>query len=84
MIIVDGKFYSTITDAAKNLGGVSTKTIREWIAKGIIPTPPKIEWGVRTIFHFPPDYIEKAKVQLELYRKQKAVQGDKNQDLGGG
>lgn len=80
MVTRDGKPYLTITDAAKELGGVSTKTIREWIARGIIPTPPKITWGVRIILHFPPEYMEEAKAQLECYRQQKAAQSDKSQN----
>jgi hypothetical protein len=78
MITIDGKQYSTITDAVKEFGGVSTKTLREWITKGIIPAPPKLEWGLRTVLHFPREYIEQAKAELACYRKRKSVLVDKN------
>jgi hypothetical protein len=68
MIIVKGKTYNTIADAAENLG-VSAKTIRDYIDKGIIPEPPKIMYGVRVLKHFPLDYINSAKSHLEKYRK---------------
>ena len=42
MIIVKGKAYYTIVDAAEQLG-VSSKTIRDYIRKGIIPEPPEIK-----------------------------------------
>jgi len=41
MIIISGQTYSTIIDAAGELG-VSAKTIREYIAKKIIPPPPPL------------------------------------------
>lgn len=53
MIVTQGQTYFTTKDAAAELG-VSTKTIREYIQKGIIPQPPEINFGVRTVKHFPP------------------------------
>ena len=53
MIVVRGKTYTTTMDAAMELG-VSTKTIRQYILRGIIPPPPEITYGVRTLRHFPP------------------------------
>jgi predicted site-specific integrase-resolvase len=67
MIIIKGKAYYTITDAAQNLG-VSAKTIREYIKRGIIPEPPEINYGLRIVKHFPSEYIKKAKMRLEEYR----------------
>ena len=67
MIIINGRPYSTIIDAAGELD-VSAKTVREYIAKKIIPEPPLIQFGVRTIRHFPPDYMVVAKSLLEKYR----------------
>jgi hypothetical protein len=71
MILKDGKTYKTIAEAAKELGGVSAKTVREWIAKRIVEEPPTFEHGVRTIAYFPPEYITKAKERLREYRKSK-------------
>jgi hypothetical protein len=67
MIIISGQAYSTIIDAAGELG-VSAKTVREYIAKKIIPEPPLIQFGIRTVKHFPPDYMEAARSYLEKYR----------------
>ena len=70
MIIVKGRTHYTIVDAAERLG-VSAKTVRDYIQRGIIPEPPEIKYGVRTLKHFPIDYIDLAKVQLEAYRNTK-------------
>jgi DNA-binding transcriptional MerR regulator len=67
MIIVKGKTHYTIVDAAERLG-VSAKTIRDYIHRGIIPEPPEIKYGVRILNHFPIDYIDLAKVHLDNYR----------------
>lgn len=71
MILKDGKTYKTIAEAAKELGGVSAKTVREWIGKKIIDEPPAFEHGIRTIAYFPPEYIARAKERLRDYRKSK-------------
>jgi hypothetical protein len=70
-ITINGNTYSTVADAAKTLGGVSAKMVRDWIRKGIIDEPPVVEYGVHTIYHFPPEYIRKAKSQLNHYRESK-------------
>jgi len=70
MIIVKGKTHYTIVDAAERLG-VSAKTIRDYIHRGIIPEPPEIKYGVRILKHFPLDYINLAKVRLDDYRNTK-------------
>ena len=57
----------TIVDAVKELK-VSAKTISNYIEKGIIDEPPTIEFGLRTIRTFPPDYIEKCKKQINAYK----------------
>lgn len=71
MILKNGKTYKTIVEAAKELGGVSAKTVREWISKNIIEEPPVFEHGIRTIAYFPPQYIARAKERLQAYRKAK-------------
>ena len=70
MIIVNGQRYSTIVDAAHELG-VSAKTIRSYIEKGLIPEPPTVRYGVRVINHFPTEFINKAKEHLENYRNRR-------------
>ena len=67
MITIKGKTYITIVDAAEMLG-VSTKTIRGYIKKGIIPDPPAVRYGIRLIKHFPPEYMSRAKELLDKYR----------------
>jgi DNA-binding transcriptional MerR regulator len=70
MIIVKGKTYYTIADASERLG-VSAKTIRDYIYKGIIPEPPEIKYGVRILKHFPVEYMDLAKLYLDNYRNSK-------------
>jgi len=70
MIIVDGRKYSTIVDAAVKLG-VSAKTVRSYIVKGVVSAPPTVNYGVRMIRHFPPEYIARAKRMLEKYMRTK-------------
>ncbi len=67
MIIISGQTYSTIADAARELD-VSAKTIRQYIAKKIIPEPPLIQFGNRKVKHFPKNYLTAAKKQLQKYR----------------
>jgi hypothetical protein len=67
MIIISGQTYSTIADAASELD-VSAKTVRQYIAKEIIPEPPVIQFGHRKVMHFPKSYLAAAKKQLQKYR----------------
>lgn len=57
-------------DAAAKLG-VSAKTVRSYIVKGVVPAPPTVNYGVRMIRHFPPEYIARAKRMLEKYMRTK-------------
>jgi len=68
LIRQNSKEYPTIADAAKELE-VSPKTVREYIIKGIIPTPPEFNYGVRTMFYFPPDYMKRARAGIEKHKK---------------
>jgi len=81
MILVKGQVYYTIIDLAKNLG-VSAKTIRDYIRKGIIPKPPEISYGVRTVKHFPVEYMDIAEASLEAYRKKKEKRTSKIEKIG--
>ncbi|HBB16186.1 MAG: hypothetical protein A3J94_16035 [Syntrophus sp. RIFOXYC2_FULL_54_9] len=67
MIIFNGQTYFTIIDAAAEFG-VSAKTIRQYIAKEIIPEPPVIQFGIRQVKHFPKAYMDIAKERLKHYR----------------
>lgn len=57
----------TVADAAKELG-VSSKTIRTYITKGIVGVPPTMEFGLRTISIFPSEYIEECKMKIMAYK----------------
>ncbi len=72
MIIIKGHTYRTITDAAGELG-VSAKTVRSYISKQIIPVPPVIQYGNRTVYHFSSKYMNMAKKQLDIYRAAKTT-----------
>lgn len=74
MVIISGQPYSTIIDAAKEFD-VSAKTIRQYIANKIIPEPPVIQFGNRTVKHFPKDYMAAARRELQLYRSRKGGKG---------
>ena len=68
MIEVNGKRYNTLIDAA-NFLKVSSKSVRDYIKKGIIPKPKKIQQGLRTISIFPKEYLEKASKMIDDYVK---------------
>jgi hypothetical protein len=73
MIIVKGQTYNTVADAAESLG-VSAKTIRDYIQRGIIPAPPEVKYGLRTMQYFPVEYLDRARAHLDKYRaKRKAA-----------
>lgn len=67
MVKISGEVVPTIADAAKEFG-VSTKAVREWIEKEIIPRPPEMAYGAGMIQVFPPPYMEKAKKALAEHR----------------
>jgi hypothetical protein len=67
MIIINGQMYSTIVDAARELA-VSAKTVRQYIAKEIIPDPPVVQFGIRRVKHFPQSYMAEAKKRLQKYQ----------------
>ena len=68
MIIINAQSINTIADAARILK-VSSKTIRDYIQRGIIPKPLEIQYGIRTIQHFSDEYLEEAQKSLAAYRK---------------
>jgi DNA-binding transcriptional MerR regulator len=76
MIIARGRKYQTTIDAAKALG-VSAKTIREYINRGIIPPPPLVSYGVRLIRSFTPKYIASAKELIKKYQGRDSKTGYK-------
>jgi hypothetical protein len=74
MIMINGTTYMTIIDAAEELG-VSAKTVRSYIVQKIIPEPPLIQYGNRTVQHFSKKYMDSAKKQLQAYRAAKTARG---------
>lgn len=74
MITIDGQQYPTLQEAAKFFG-VSSKTIREYMNKGIIPQPPTIEYGLREVAIFPSEYLQEAKRHRDAYlaKRRKSV-----------
>ncbi len=70
MIRVGGKSHPTLQDAAEHFH-VSTRTVRGWIDTGVLPEPPTVEWGTRTIEVFPADYLSKADRALTKRRAEK-------------
>ena len=77
MLIIKGTTFLTVVDAAKAFG-VSPKTVRSYISRGILPQPPEIQYGLRILKHFLRDYMEEAKKLLDNYRhKKRALKKDK-------
>jgi hypothetical protein len=74
MILIKGRVYYTIVDIAKKLG-VSAKTVRTYICEGIIPEPPVIEYGMRIVKHFPPEYMENALDRFHAHRSKHTSRG---------
>lgn len=65
-----GTTIPTIQEAASYFD-VSRKTIREWIRKEIIPAPPEVEYGTRTVQTFPEEYLKKAEADVKKHREAK-------------
>lgn len=62
-VTVNGKNHRTMKEAAP-IFGVTEKTVYSWIAKGIIPEPPRVLQGLKRIMVFPDSYIETAKQKI--------------------
>jgi hypothetical protein len=58
-ISIGGRSYPSISDLA-TATGLSTKTLKSYIEKGILPPPTRIDHGMREFSVFPDDYIAKA------------------------
>jgi hypothetical protein len=69
-MLINGKIQNTIVDAAKQFG-VSPKTVYSWIEKGIIPRPPTVKYGIRTMQVFPSQYMKDAKRRIQDQPKEK-------------
>lgn len=70
---IDGKRFWTLAEAAHKLGGVSSKTLGNWIKRKIVSEPPVVNHGIREYYQFTDRWIAKAREEIELYRKQKAA-----------
>lgn len=66
------KGHPTTADAARAFD-VSPKTVRAWIAKGIIEEPPTILNGTRRVRIFPPEYMKRARQQLQAHVENKTA-----------
>ena len=70
MLRINGKNYLTIADLAESLG-VSPKTARDYINKGIVPKPSKKAYGTRKVDVFSEENIKNASTMLKKYRENK-------------
>jgi predicted site-specific integrase-resolvase len=75
-ITVNGTSYPTVQDAANYLG-VSTKTVRGYISRGLIPPPPTFDYGARQVDTFPEDYLRDAQERLRRHRVERRRQKSK-------
>lgn len=66
----DGNLYPTIVDAASDFG-VSAKTVRQWIERGLLDPPPQLDYGLRSVAYFPESYMRKARSDLQRHREQR-------------
>ena len=64
------KEHPTIAEAAKEFG-VSPKTVREWIGKGLLEEPPSFDYGTRQVWIFPRNYMKEASRRLQEHRNGK-------------
>ena len=69
---IRGKDYMTIGEAAPRLG-VSAKTLLAYIRNKIIDEPPKIEYGIRLLYHFPPKHLKMAEKKIAQRRTRVAA-----------
>ena len=74
MISIDGKSHKTIKDAAAFLK-VSEKTVRVWIDKGILPKPPEVAYGTRSVPVFSDAYLRAAARSIKRTREEKSRTG---------
>lgn len=70
VVIVNGVSHPSIADGSRYFK-VSTKTIRQWIEKGIIPHPPTIDYGTRELQIFTDEYLRSAVVARKEYMQKK-------------
>jgi len=61
MAVINGKRYNTNSNAAR-LPGVSTKTVKSYIAEGIVTYLPTVRYGLCVLKHFPAGHMGTAKV----------------------
>lgn len=71
MLKIKGENYNTVSDAAAYFG-VSIKTIKDWQKKGIIPKPPRKNYGIRVVEVYPDDYLKEAEKAIRTYRKKQS------------
>jgi hypothetical protein len=65
--MVDRTRRVTLAEAADEFG-VTPNAVRAWIDRGIIPSPPSIVVGLKTLPDFTPGYMKQAKRMLDEHR----------------
>ncbi len=70
VIKINGRLRPSIADAATHFG-VTTKTVRTWIADGIIPIPPQEAKGQGFVDIFESEYLTRAEAALRKHREKK-------------
>jgi hypothetical protein len=58
-----GTTYATVTDAATRFGG-STKSLNDWLEKGITQRLPFVEHGARALRTYPSQHLAQAERDL--------------------
>jgi hypothetical protein len=81
MIRRDGRDYPTLAEAASELG-VSAKTVRDWINRGVLPPPPEFEYGLRFVAYFPPEYLQMARETISAQRTEAREQRSRSSNNG--
>ncbi len=69
---IDGKTYLTLDEAAHRLG-VSSRTVKNWLNRSVVPKPPRASQGLRTFFCFTDEWLAEARRAIEAYRRQRDV-----------
>jgi hypothetical protein len=64
---IDGKTYHTLDETARKMR-VSSRTLKNYINRGIVSEPAEISQGLRTFFAFTDKWISAAREEVEKHR----------------
>lgn len=64
---VGGKSYKTLEEEARDLG-VSSRTLKNWLDKGVVSAPPEVAHGLRTFFAFDDKWHRQALIEIASRR----------------